>query len=155
MLKKRCIFHFFAVYFLLSVSSPVYAQELTATTNVVLVGELKTMLQEVRILKSFQMESSRELENWKTKCELQEKKLQNVLQSLETVSQKLEDSEMTVIELQKLVEELREQQTVLKNEYLSVCKSLEYQKKKQKLWMITALGFMTLAVSEGIIIICK
>ena len=141
--------------FLLLCSYPVFSQDLSETQKKMLRKELVGMLNEVRLLKSLQKESSRELETWKDNCSQLETRLQNVLQSLERVSQKLEDSEMTVIELQKLVEELRLQLTELKDEYLSVCRSLERQKKAKKFWKGTALGCMILAVVEGMIIIFK
>lgn len=77
------------------------------------------------------------------------------IENLERVSQNLEDSKTAVIELQKLVKELRLQLTELKDEYLSACRSLERQKKAKKFWKGTALGCMILAVVEGIIIIFK
>ena len=141
--------------FLLLCSYPLFSQDLSEAQKEMLTKELVGMLNEVRLLKNLQKESSRGLETWKDNCSQLETRLQNALMSLERVSQNLEDSKTAVIELQKLVEELRLQLTELKDEYLSACRSLERQKKAKKFWKGTALGCMILAVVEGIIIICK
>ena len=141
--------------FLLLCSYPLFSQDLSGTQKEMLTKELVGMLNEVRLLKNLQKESSRELKTWKDNCSQLETRLQNALMSLERVSQNLEDSKTAVIELQKLVEELRLQLTELKDEYLSACRSLERQKKAKKFWKGTALGCMILAVIEGMIIIFK
>lgn len=140
---------------LLLCSYPLFSQDLSEAQKEMLAKELVSMLNEVRLLKNLQKESSRELETWKDNCSQLETRLQNALLSLKRVSQNLENSKTAVVELQKLVEELRLQLTELKNEYLSACRSLEHQRKAKKFWKGTALGCMILAVIEGMIIICK
>lgn len=128
--------------------APLHGQSLTVSEKEMIRQECLNMLTEVNLLKSLQVQQKEDLMNWQNKCSELEMRLQDVLQMLQ-------NSESTVIELQKLTKELKTQLAELKNLYTQLCESLNRAERKKKFWKTAAIVMTCTAITEGMVIIYK
>lgn len=127
---------------------PLHGQDLNLSEKEMIRQECLNMLAEVNLLKSLQVQQKEDLMSWKNRCSKLEQQLQSALQMLQ-------NSKSTVIELQKLIEELKIQLEELKHLYTELCGSLSLAEKKNKFWKTTAIVMICTAITEGIVIFFK
>lgn len=106
--------------------------------------ELSMMLLELEDLKTLQDKRERNFQDLQSRLIVVEMRLKEALQ-------KLEKSQLSVIELQKLTEDLRKELEILKVMHESVLKSLRKEKGKKKFWRTAAVVAVVAAGVEGLV----